>query len=325
MSNNLKLSKKEDMNEIISIIIPVYKVENYLNKCVESVVNQTYKNLEIILVDDGSPDNCPKMCDDWAKKDKRIKVVHKPNGGLSDARNAGINISKGKYICFADSDDYLVDKFVEILYNNLVKTDSDLSICSFCYVYENVQSFPNPANNLTIYEGEEVIDALFKKNNVDHMVAWSKLYKRELFNNLRFDVGKLHEDEFIAHKIFVQCKKVVYTTAQLYCYLQRKGSLTQNKSFTEKNLDGAVAIENRVKYFLDTKWKEKSITQFLAYLSYLYYIAKTRHASKDILKFIRNKYKEYYKKIKHKNLSKKLFYYFPKLFCLVRKLKEKYG
>ena len=120
--------KEVSKKPLITIIIPVYKVEDYLDKCVESVVNQTYKNLEIILVDDGSPDNCPKMCDDWAKKDKRIKVIHKENGGLSDARNKGIDIAKGEFITFIDSDDYVENNYVEFLYNLVRENHAEISM-----------------------------------------------------------------------------------------------------------------------------------------------------------------------------------------------------
>ena len=126
---------KVSKNPLISIIVPVYNVEEYLDKCVESIVNQTYKNIEVILVDDGSPDNCPKMCDDWAKKDKRIKVIHKKNGGLSDARNKGIDESKGEYLSFVDSDDYITDNYVELLYNIISKEHADISMAKQYVVY----------------------------------------------------------------------------------------------------------------------------------------------------------------------------------------------
>ena len=119
------------MNPLISVIVPVYKAEKYLDKCVQSIVNQTYKNLEIILVDDGSPDNCPEMCDEWAKKDSRIKVIHKENGGVSSARNAGLDNSFGDYIGFVDSDDFIENDFYECLYDNLVENGADISFCTF--------------------------------------------------------------------------------------------------------------------------------------------------------------------------------------------------
>ena len=125
------------MEDLISIIIPVYKVEKYIYKCIDSVLNQTYKNLEIILVDDGSPDKCPEICEEYAKKDNRIKIIHKKNGGLSDARNAGLKVATGKYIGFVDSDDYIEKDMYQVLYNNIIKTNSDISIVNLKEVKEN--------------------------------------------------------------------------------------------------------------------------------------------------------------------------------------------
>ena len=125
------------MEDLISVVVPIYNVENYIKKCVDSILSQTYKNLEIILVDDGSPDNCPQICDEYAQKDNRIKVIHKENGGLSDARNAGIDISKGKFITFIDSDDYIEKDYVEVLYNSIKENASDMAIGSHKAIYDN--------------------------------------------------------------------------------------------------------------------------------------------------------------------------------------------
>ena len=125
------------MNSLISVIVPIYNVEKYLDRCVESIINQTYKNLEIILVDDGSPDNCTQMCDDYAKKDSRIRVVHKENGGLSDARNAGMEVATGEYVSFIDSDDYISLDFYETLFQTMIDNDSDIVECSVVKFYEN--------------------------------------------------------------------------------------------------------------------------------------------------------------------------------------------
>ena len=125
------------MEELISVIVPIYKVEHYLPKCIDSIIHQTYQNLEIILVDDGSPDNCPEICDEYAKRDKRIKVVHQENGGLSAARNSGVEMANGEFLCFVDSDDYIHPKMYEILYKNLKKFKADISICDYNVVFEN--------------------------------------------------------------------------------------------------------------------------------------------------------------------------------------------
>ena len=151
---------------LVSVIVPVYKVENYLERCVDSIINQTYKNLEIVLVDDGSPDKCPQMCDEYAKKDARVKVIHKPNGGLSDARNVGFENSNGTYAMFVDSDDYLELNTVEELYDNLIKTDSDISCGMYAYVYDNDPGPSITENKLTILTPDEID---YIKNDVEIM------------------------------------------------------------------------------------------------------------------------------------------------------------
>ena len=195
---------------LISIIVPIYKVEQYLGRCVESIVNQTYKNLEIILVDDGSPDNCPAMCDNWACKDARIKVVHKQNGGLSDARNAGMDIAKGEYIAFVDSDDYVRSDMYELLYNNMQENESDISACGV----EMVREDETPIAMLTplgsyVLNNEEAMIAIIEEDVLKQPV-WYKLYKLKCVQNNYFPVGKYHEDIFWSY-LAVAKAKYLYT------------------------------------------------------------------------------------------------------------------
>ena len=153
------------MYSLLSVIVPIYNVEDYLNRCVDSIINQTYKNLEIILVDDGSPDNCPQMCDDYAKKDSRIRVVHKENGGLSDARNAGMKVATGEYVSFIDSDDYISLDFYETLFQTMVDNDSDIVECSVVKFYEN-EKFDEYSDDLKVtnYETVDALDGLIIEN-----------------------------------------------------------------------------------------------------------------------------------------------------------------
>ena len=184
--------------ELISIVIPVYNVENYLEKCLNSVINQTYKNLEIIVVNDGSTDKSGDICDKYSEIDKRIKVIHKKNGGLSDARNAGINVAKGKYIGFVDSDDYIDKEMYNIMYNNIMVNKANICIVNRYYV------FPD-GTKLLRYKIEDDIkimnnlEAIEEMNNFSmfDMAAWDKLYEKNLFDNIRFPVGKLSEDFYI--------------------------------------------------------------------------------------------------------------------------------
>ncbi len=215
---------------LISIIVPVYKVEEYINKCVDSIINQTYKNLEIILVDDGSPDNCPKICDEYAKKDSRIKVIHKPNGGLSDARNRGIKEATGEYIGFIDSDDYIDEGMYEYLYELIKKYDADISICGHRDVglVNREGVVPNEELKLNNIEALKILaeDGVIKNHAV------TKLYKRSLFidNNIEYPVGKIMEDILTTYKLIEKSKVIVVGTKTFYNYLKREDSITGKKS-----------------------------------------------------------------------------------------------
>lgn len=231
--------KNEELNNLISIIVPVYKVEDYLEKCIESILNQTYKNIEIILVDDGSPDRCGKICDDYAIKDNRIKVIHKKNGGLSEARNYGINIASGEYILFIDSDDYIDKNMCEILIKEAKKNDSDIVICNYYNVKEN-DYFINKmsiTNNKILLTNLEMMKIFFLKGYSETIIVWNKLYKKKLFytnENIRFPVGKLHEDIFTIYKLYYIANKIVVVNKPLYYYVQRKESIMGK--FSEKNI-----------------------------------------------------------------------------------------
>jgi glycosyltransferase involved in cell wall biosynthesis len=233
-------------NDLISVIVPVYKVEKYLEKCVDSIVRQTYHNIEIILVDDGSPDTCPQLCDEWEKRDSRIKVIHKENGGLSSARNAGLDIVKGAYIVFVDSDDYIADNMVERLYSALKEHNADMSLCGFTYIDESNQPVEDMNSKLhtsdEVISGREAVKLLLSKYNWYYTIAWCKLYRTELFQDIRFPVGKIHEDEFISHLIFDKCKKVSCISDRLYFYLQREDSI-MGKNFNRLNIRELDAVE----------------------------------------------------------------------------------
>ena len=213
------------MQPLVSIIVPVYKVEPYLRRCLDSIVNQTYTNLEIILVDDGSPDGCPQICDEYAARDKRIVVIHKENGGLSDARNAGLDICKGGYISFVDSDDWVDETYIETLLDLSIKENADIAIG------ENIRtegcSKPTKKNiTINACHSKEALKHLFSQNHIAFTVSWGKLYKKNLFSTLRFPKGK---DEFTTYILFYKSKKIVYTSEILYYYYQRADSITGNQ------------------------------------------------------------------------------------------------
>lgn len=210
---------------LVSIIVPIYKVEPYLRRCLDSIVNQTYTNLEIILVDDGSPDGCPQICDEYAAKDNRIVVIHKENGGLSDARNAGLDICKGEYISFVDSDDWVDEKYIETLLDLAIKENADIAIGEHQKIYENQPPLKKqklPKKTLT---SQSALKILFQRKILSFILSWGKIYHKHLFEDLRFPKGKFHEDEFTTYSIIHKASKIIYTSKILYFYHQRANSI----------------------------------------------------------------------------------------------------
>lgn len=232
------------MLDLVSIIVPVYKVEKYLQRCVSSLLNQTYHKLEIILVDDGSPDNCGKICDNYAAQDNRIKVIHKENGGLSDARNAAIPLAQGVYISFVDSDDWVSEKYVEHLYEAIKKDNSDLAFSWFANVFEGQEqdisrhsiAEENNIENYTPLNSHDCLKKMLYQNGVE-CCAWGKLYKKEIISDLRYPVGKLYEDIPVTYECIKRAKKIAVTSNVDYFYLQRDTSI-QYQSFDLRKLDG---------------------------------------------------------------------------------------
>ncbi len=240
------------MNPLISVIVPIYKVEKFLDRCIESIVEQTYQNLEIILVDDGSPDNCGKMCDEWAKKDPRIKAYHKENGGLSDARNFGTSKSTAEYIAFIDSDDYVLPEYIEVLYNNLVEYDADISCCKMKLVYSEDRELSFPEND-TASEPQKMTgrDACFKmylREYVDLIMIPAKIYKKDIITKYPFPLGRLCEDAFTDYKFLYESKNVVTSKKALYSYYQNPNSI-MNTPNPQRMKDVAAAYMERATYF----------------------------------------------------------------------------
>lgn len=235
------------MEHLISVIVPIYNVEKYLGKCVDSVINQTYENLEIILVDDGSLDNCPQICDEYANLDSRIKVIHKKNGGLSDARNAGMNIATGDYISFIDSDDYISDDFIETLYTTMITENSDIAECDIVRFEDGttpvIEKEDGEINSFSTEKGLSLLIA----GNKFHQHVWNKLYKVEFALKIPFEKGKLNEDEFWTYQIFGQVEKVTKINKSMYFYIQRSSSIMGNK-FNIRRLDALEAKAERQKY-----------------------------------------------------------------------------
>ena len=234
------------MHDLISVIIPVYKVEKYLCRCVDSVLEQTYTNMEIILVDDGSPDNCPVMCDEYARQDSRVKVIHQENAGLSGARNAGIDMAQGQWLAFVDSDDYLAADFLERLYQACVDTGSSLSVCRWEYV--RGETIPEHGTGETrVYTGREMLANLYVPDGAYFVVAWNKLYRKELFEDIRYPLGRIHEDEATTYRIYDKVKKAAYVDRSLYGYFVTPVSIT--RGFNPKRRDWVTAVAERLDFF----------------------------------------------------------------------------
>ena len=297
------------VDSLISVIVPVYRVEQYLDRCVESITNQTYKYLEIILVDDGSPDNCPAICDEWMKKDHRVRVIHRENSGLSDARNAGISVAAGEYIGFVDSDDWISPEMYERLLDSMQKDGSDIACCSvemFRDTDANRTFLVNPTNSVLNRQQAQL--ALLEESKLKQPV-WYKLYKRNLIKGISFETGKQHEDVFWSYQAIGRANKVSIIDYVGYHYRQRDDSI-MGRRFSLHNLDALEAVCQRYEYF---KREFPELAQagliriwenciYDGQMSLLYLKANDLHKALEIIHDVRYKYPV--TKVRHANISK---------------------
>lgn len=253
---------------LVSVIVPIYNVEKYLEKCVDSIVNQSYKNIEIILVDDGSKDRCSQICDELIKEDSRIKVIHKENGGLSDARNTGIESAKGDYILLVDSDDFIHPDMIKDLLNLALKYDAEIVECGVKDVVEGTDvKWKNFCEmNESIYNREKALLKVLDYNNC-RIVAWNKLYKANLFKSIKYPVGKIHEDEFTTPYLIEKCNTYINTPNQYYAYIKRENSIMTSK-FNLKRIDIIEAQDMRLSYF-----SEKYNGKYDSIINYHFFVA----------------------------------------------------
>lgn len=234
------------MQELISVIIPIYKVELYLNRCIQSIVDQTYSNLEIILVDDGSPDKCPVICDEWEKKDHRIKVLHKENGGLSDARNEGMQIMTGDYVSFIDSDDWISCDMYEKMLNKIKQQKADICECQFQKTSGNIKNdIQQQIDNVNVLNKKEALKAVVEEKI--NPVVWNKIYRRDIVEGLFFEKGKCNEDEFWTYKAVDRAEKIIQIEDVCYYYFYREDSII-NETYKIQRLDALDARYQRMKY-----------------------------------------------------------------------------
>lgn len=251
-------------NPLITIIVPIYNVEQYLRECIDSIVSQTYSNLDIILVDDGSLDKCPEICDEYKQKDNRIRVIHKNNGGLSDARNAGLDIATGEYISFIDSDDVVSKRFIELLYKPFLHNENiGVSLCKFkpfygdkCGQSTEEKFFERIDLDLLLSQNSSLNTYLSMECNS----ACNKLYRRRLFNNVRYPKGKIYEDVFTTYKVLFNAGEIYRTASQLYFYRIRLGSIMGAKSFSLDYLNLVDAIHETIDWL-----KNNGYDQYVKY------------------------------------------------------------
>ena len=233
------------METAISVIVPVYRVEKYLPACIDSILNQTFTDFELILVDDGSPDRCPEICDETAKRDARVRVIHQANAGLSAARNAGIEAAHGAWLSFVDSDDYIAPHFYEKMYQTAQRTDADCVMCSVQNVDESGKSIDSALMRVAdeVKTGQEVLQKIGRDDVTPYLTAWNKLYRRKLFNTLRYPAGRQNEDVFVFAELFCQVQRAACVAEPLYFYRKRIDSI-MNSAVTLRNLDEMWAYVN---------------------------------------------------------------------------------
>ena len=316
--------------DLISVIVPIYMVEAYLHCCVDSILDQSYKNLEIILVDDGSPDNCPAICDKYAEKDERVRVIHKKNGGLSDARNAGMLASTGEYLMFVDSDDWLEKGAVSLLYQLLVEYNAQIAVGGMQRVEDQT--------NIVLqseFNGEKHIENMtktqaMKKFFQNGCAAWGRLYHRSVHSGIKFPVGEINEDEAIVLPLLARCSMVVQTNEIVYNYRCRAESITTS-AFSEKKLAwyrhcGSNLVWTKQHYPNLANYAEKRLC-----VSIMYSLHEIANADQDYQKYVqplRNDFKLHYRDYRKLDWSNKekmklwAWRYIPyRILCLVEKRK----
>ena len=285
------------MPKKVSVIVPVYNVKEYLRACVDSIIAQTYKDLEIILVDDGSTDGSGDICDLYAELDDRVIVRHKDNGGLSSARNAGIEISSGEYLAFVDSDDQVHPQFIETLYFVCEKKICPVAICKICTAAEWNAIASREELSVNVKTSKEVINAFYGKDHIRITVAWNKLYRRDIIGEIRFPEGKIHEDEYTTVKYLYRAGQIAWIDEGLYCYTQRENSIT-NQEFSMKRLDVLGAYPERRQFFSeqgDVKFVVREEYCYLSALLDFYSVIKKRlPAEKEKAKELIVMYQEAY-------------------------------
>ena len=283
------------MKEIVSIIVPIYNVGRYVEKCITTIVNQTYKNIEIILIDDGSTDKSGKICDEWKEKDKRIKVIHKENEGVSIARNVGIKNATGQYFFFVDGDDYLSEDIIYNLYKSLIENNAQIAVSGHFYVtYFNKTMLYSKENYVA--NGEEILKRLLRFDDI-YPVIWGKLYKREIFEGIEFPERKINEDAAVIYILLDRAEKITHIDKAGYYYIQREKSIV-HAEYDEEKLTHIEFLEEQLHYI------EKKYPSLVLYAENAFTIPLNGHT---VLTY-KSKLKE-----EHRKLKNKLRSYMPRI------------
>lgn len=321
---------------MISVIVPVYNVEKYVVRCLQSIQNQTYPDYEVLIIDDGSTDSSGDLCEDFAVGDKRFRVIHQKNGGLSAARNTGLDNATGEYVIFIDSDDYIHPQMLEILYECCEKTEADISICRFRRIEDGEEVGFEPISDdeydISVLAGEESCYKIYVENSVETVVSTNKLYRREIWEKMRFPMGKIHEDEFVTYKLLYDAKKVAYTDAKLYFYVQRSDSIMLNKNYGSNHMVILEMAEESIVFYMEKKNNVlvKLAVERAVELSKILYQKYGCAERKDLQKVVLSSYRSMFKKY-HKfmniDISSKiimtLYGYSPELSQILGQFKHK--
>ncbi len=299
--------------DLISIIVPVYNVENYIRECIDSILAQTMRSFELILVDDGSKDASGRICDEYADADDRIRVIHKENGGLSSARNMGLDEAKGEYICFVDSDDAVRADYLEKLYGAIERDRSDLIVCDIDA--PKLSTAATPANSpfsMAVSEAKRWLYDQTSREYVLMVVAWNKMYAKELLNGIRYPVGRLHEDEFMIGRVLSRAKAVSFVPDKLYVYRDNASGITSDANrFNLRHFDVIDAYKERISGAMDDGDPEFAIAtlKIALYKCARFYSEGKTHGADDFAATAGKRYREVLKEFKKLlNLKQRMKY-----------------
>lgn len=307
----------------ISVIVPIYNVEEYVRECIESILNQTFKEFELLLVNDGSTDNSPQICKYYEELDSRVKVINKINGGLSDARNAGIDVAEGKYLTFIDGDDFITEDTLETMYNAINKTDIKIAVCNMVRYYEDGETEPfyRPSENKVLLKNQDRFKTLAQPS------VCNKMFKAQLFEKIRFPYRKYYEDTFVYHELVMQTNTVVLTGNDSYYYRCRRGSILDG-GYSKKYFDFIEAVYLRAT-FLDRnnvhEYADEAYLHLYSSLANAYNtLSNSEEDLSELFNIAQNRYNKSFKRLikdKHFGLKQKIRFillrYSPKLHCKI--------